>query len=105
MDDAKSSLARRALAVLVFAVVAAVALRVVLGVVATVLWIVAVVVLVIAAFWAVSTLKSAKRARDEKRARSMKRVSAGPLPGAPPQDLVEARMRQIKEQLRDQGRL
>ena len=105
MDDAKPSLARRALAVLVLAVVAVVALRIVLGAISAVLWIVALVALVIAAFWAMSTLKSAKPEPGEKRARSVKPSSAGPLPAAPPQDRVEAQMRQIKAQLRDQGRL
>jgi hypothetical protein len=103
MDPAKPSLARRALALVVLAVVVVVALRIVVGAITAVFWIVALVVLAIAALWAVSTLKSAKRARGE--ARAGRPSSSERLPTAPPEDRVEAQMRQIKEQLRDQGRL
>jgi len=100
MDDAKPSLARRAIAVLVLAIVAVVAIRIVVGVLSAVFWIVAIVVLAIAALWAVTTLKGAKRDRQVKRSSSPKAAAV-----AAPEDRVDAQLAQIREQLRQQGRL
>lgn len=106
MEDAKTtSLTRRALAVLVLVIVAVLAVRIVVGVLSAVFWIVAVVALIIAALWAVATLKGAKRERGEKRERSVKPSPAAQVPAAQEDDLVEAQMRQIQKQLREQGRL
>ena len=92
---------RRALAVLVLAVVAVLALRLaagfVVGVVSAVFWVVVAVVLIVAALWARSTLKSARRQRP------LKRSSAHAV-GAPEEDPVAVEMRRITEQLREQGR-
>jgi Ca2+/Na+ antiporter len=105
MDDAKPSLVRRALAFLVLVVVAVVAVKIVVGVVSAIFWIVAVVALIIAALWAMSTLKSGRRERAKEPQRSVKPAPAARMPVAAPEDRVEAQMRQIKQQLRDQGRL
>jgi len=99
MDDARPSLARRALAALILAVVAVVAFRIVLGAITAVFWIVVVVALIIAGLWAVSTLKSGRRERRVKPS-----ASGGQVAAPPPEDRVEAQMQQIKEQLRRQGR-
>jgi hypothetical protein len=103
--DAKPSLARRAIAALVLVVVAIVAVRMVVGVISAVFWIVALVVLVVAALWAASTLKAGARSRGKARQRDVGPRRADPLPAPPAEDPVEAQMRQIKQQLRDQGRL
>jgi len=103
MDPAKPSLFRRALAILVLVLVAAVAIRLVVGlvvgVISAVLWIFAVAALVAAGLWARSTLKSAKRRRGVKPS-----SSAAELTAAPGEDPVAVEMRRITEQLREQGR-
>src|SRR4051812_19774665 len=105
MDDAKPSLARRALAVLVLVVAAVLAIKLVIGAIAAVLWIVVLVAAIVAGLWAMSTLKSARRRRAERPARGVQRSSARPLPATPPEDRVDAELRRVKEQLREQGRL
>jgi hypothetical protein len=103
MDDAKPSPVRRALAILVLVAVALVALRLAIGAIAAVFWLVAVAALAVAAVWAVGTLKgSGRRKKDDRLDRP---APPGQLPDAPFDDRVEAQMRQIKEQLREQGRL
>ncbi len=102
MDDARPSLARRAVAALVLVVVAVVAVRLVIGVISAVVWIVALVALVIAALWAWSTLRAGKRRRQEKK--TVKPSPAAQVPAPAPEDRVEAEMRKIREQLREQGR-
>lgn len=93
---------KRALAVLVLVIVAIIAIRLavglVVGFVSAILWVVVVAVLVVAALWARSTLKAARRNR------SVKRGSAGQVTAAPAEDPVAAEMRRITEQLREQGR-
>lgn len=92
----------RVLAIVVLIVAAAVALRLaigfVAGVVSALLWIVVLAVLVAGVLWARSTLKSGKRERE------VKRSSAREVSAAPAEDRVEAEMRRISEQLREQGR-
>jgi len=88
----------------VLIVVAILALRLVLGVLSAVFWIVALVVLAIAALWAVSTLRAGSRSRAEKRQRAVNPSRAKGVPAPPAEDPVEAQMRQIKQQLREQGR-
>ena len=94
---------RRVVAVLVLVLVAAVAIRLVVGFVAglvtAVLWIVVIAALVAAALWARSTLKSAKRGRDVEPATPDTSLAA-----APAEDPVAVEMRRITEQLREQGR-
>ena len=99
MNAGRPSLARRALAALVLVVVVIVAIRIVLGVISAVFWIVALVALVLAALWAISTLKSGTRERRVKR-----ESSPGQVRPASPDDRVEAQMREIEQQLREQGR-
>ena len=90
---------KRAIAVLVLLLVAALAVNIVIGLVSSVLWIVVVVALVAAALWARSTLKSAKTNR------TVKPSPAKGLTTAPTaDDRVAAEMRRITEQLREQGR-
>jgi glycerophosphoryl diester phosphodiesterase len=93
---------RRALAILVLVIVAAIALRLALGVVVgvfhAVMWIVIAVALVVAVVWANRTLKSTKKDR------SVKRSSSREVAAAPAEDPIEAEMRKINEQLRQQGR-
>jgi hypothetical protein len=102
MDDAGPSLARRALAVVVLVVVAIVAFRLALGVISAVFWMVAVVALIVAGLWALSTLKSAKSELRDRRAKPLPTRQAPP---ASPDGRVEAQMREIERQLREQGRL
>jgi hypothetical protein len=99
MDDAKPSLTKRALAAVVLVVVAIVALRAVLGFISAIFWLVAIVALLIAGVWAVSTLKAGGRERR------VKRSSATPVAPPSQEDRVDAQLRQLREQLRDQGRL
>jgi FtsZ-interacting cell division protein ZipA len=89
---------KRVIAVLVLLLVAAVAVKLVVGLISTVLWIVAVAALVVAALWARSTLKSAKADRR------VKRSTTKDLTAAPAEDPVAVEMRRITEQLREQGR-
>jgi threonine/homoserine/homoserine lactone efflux protein len=102
MDSAKPSMLARVLAVAVLVLVAVAALRLavgfVVGLVSAVLWILCVAAVVIAALWARSTLKSAKRQRG------LKRASAREVTAAPAEDPVAVEMRRITEQLREQGR-
>jgi predicted membrane protein len=95
MDKPGPSLARRAIAAVVLVVVAIVLFKIVVGFIAAIFWTVAVVVLIVAALWAWATLRSGRR----------KRAPSAQVAAAPPEDLVQAQMRQIKEQLREQGRL
>jgi beta-lactamase regulating signal transducer with metallopeptidase domain len=88
---------KRAIAVLVLLLVAAVAVKLVVGFVSSVLWIVVVVALAVAALWARSTLRSAKASR------TVKPSPAKDLAAAP-EDRVAVEMRRITEQLREQGR-
>lgn len=94
---------RRVLAILVLVLVAAVAIRLfvglVVGVVSAVLWIFAVAALVAAGLWARSTLVSAGRRRAVRPSSSAKELT-----GAPGEDPVAVEMRRITEQLREQGR-
>ena len=94
---------RRVVAVLVLVLVAAVAIRLVVGFVAglvtAVFWIVVIAALVAAGLWARSTLKSGKRRRDVEPA-----PADTPLAAAPAEDPVAVEMRRITEQLREQGR-
>ena len=102
MDSVKPSMLRRVLAVLVLVLVAAVTLRLavglVVGFVSAVFWILVVAASVVAVLWARSTLKSAKRQH------SVKRSSASEVTAAPAEDPVAVEMRRITEQLREQGR-
>ncbi len=95
---------RRVLAVLVLALVAVVAIRLVVGlvvgVVSAVLWILVVAALVAAGLWARSTLKSAKHRHGVTPPSS----SAAELAAAPGEDPAAVEMRRITEQLREQGR-
>jgi hypothetical protein len=75
----------------VLAIVAFVVFRMALGVISAVFWLVAVAVLIVAALWAVKTLRSGRSRRQ--------------VAPPPPEDPVEAQMRKIQQQLRDQGRL
>jgi 4-hydroxybenzoate polyprenyltransferase len=94
---------RKALAILVIVIVAAIALRLALGVVVglvhAVMWIVIIVALVVAVLWANRTLKSSKRDRSVKQ-----RAPGREVAPAPAEDPIEAEMRKITEQLREQGR-
>jgi UPF0716 family protein affecting phage T7 exclusion len=95
-------MAKRVIAVLVLIVVAAIAIRLavglVVGAISAVLWIVVLVALVAGALWARSTLKGAKRKR------AMKRAPGGEVTARPAEDPVAVEMRKITEQLREQGR-
>ena len=86
---------KRALAVLVLVIVAVIAIRIVIGFVSAVLWIVVLAALAIAALWAWSTLKSAKRER------AVKKSPARGVAAAPPEDPVAVEMRRITEELRE----
>ena len=96
-------MARRVLAVLALVLVAVVAIRLVVGLVAgfvsAVLWILVLAALVAAGLWARSTLKSGKRRRSVKPS-----STAAELTAAPGEDPVEVELRRINEQLREQGR-
>jgi hypothetical protein len=89
---------KRVIAVLVLLVVAAVAVKLVVGFIASVLWIIALVALAIAALWAWSTIKSTKANR------TVKPSPTKDLTAAPTEDPVAVEMRRISEQLREQGR-
>ena len=90
---------RRVFAVLVLVLVALVAIRLVVGLVSSVLWIFVVAALVAAGLWARSTLKAAKGRRGVKPPSPAAEVAA-----APGDDRLAAEMRRITEQLREQGR-
>jgi hypothetical protein len=93
---------KRVIAVLVLLIVAVVAIRLAVGVVvglaSAVLWILVVAALVVAALWARSTLKSAKRSRE------VKRSEARGVAAPPAEDPVAVEMRRITEELREQQR-
>jgi hypothetical protein len=89
---------KRVLAVLILVLAAAVAVRLVVGIVHAVLWIAIAVALVAAVLWSRSTLKSAKRER------AVKRGHSGEVTARPGEDPIEVEMRKITEQLREQGR-
>ena len=95
-------MAKRVIAVLVLLVAAVIAIRLavglVVGAISAVFWIVVVVALVAGVLWARSTLKSAKKER------AVKRGSGREVAAAPPEDPIEAEIRRINEQLREQGR-
>ena len=95
-------MARRVIAVLVLIVIAVIAIRLavglVVGAISAVLWIVVLVALVAGALWARSTLKSAKRDRAVKRGRGSE------IAARPAEDPVDAEIRKLTEQLREQGR-
>src|SRR4051812_1596169 len=99
MDDAKPSLARRAIAAVVLVVAAILIFRLVLGFLSAIFWIVAIVVLVIAVLWAVATLRGAGSSRRVKRSST----ASSPLP-ATHEDRVAAEMAKIQQELRDRGR-
>jgi uncharacterized protein (DUF58 family) len=105
MESSGPSFMRRAIAVLVLVIVAAIALRLIVGFLAGVamfvFWVLVIVALVAAGLWARSTLRSAKRGRQE---RKVERSPAPAVPAAPAEDPVAAEMRRITEQLREQGR-
>jgi uncharacterized protein (DUF58 family) len=90
---------KRALAVLVLVIVAVIAIRIVIGFVSAVLWIVVLAALAVAALWAWSTLKSAKRDRAVKKGSPGHEVAA-----APAEDPVAVEMRRITEELRERQR-
>lgn len=56
MDQTRPSLARRALAILILALVAWIVIKVAIGIVAAVFWIVVVVLAIGAVLWAINTL-------------------------------------------------
>ncbi len=56
MDQTRPSLARRALALLILALVAWIVIKLVIGIVAAVFWIVVVVIAIGAVLWAINTL-------------------------------------------------
>ena len=87
---------KRVLAVLVLVIVAVIAIRIVIGFVSAVLWIVVLAALAVAALWAWSTLKSAKRDRAVKKGSPGREVAA-----APAEDPVAVEMRRITEELRE----
>jgi len=87
---------KRVLAVLVLVIVAVIAVRMVIGFVSAVLWIVVLAALAVAALWAWSTLKSAKRDRAVKKGSPGREVAA-----APAEDPVAVEMRRITEELRE----
>jgi uncharacterized protein YqfA (UPF0365 family) len=101
MDDARPSLARRALAAVILVVVAILAVRIVVGFLSAVFWIVALAVLAVAAVWAVTTLKSGARRREKR----VDPVRTAEIPGASHEDRVAAELARLQQQLRDQGRL
>ncbi len=83
---------RKVVAVLVLLIVAIVALRLavglVVGAVHAVLWVAVIVALVVGVLWARRTLTSGPKPKQD----------------LPPEDPVQAEMRRITEQLREQGR-
>jgi uncharacterized SAM-binding protein YcdF (DUF218 family) len=93
---------RRALAILALVLVAALAVRlavgVVVGFVSAVAWILVAAALVAAVLWARSTLKSAERRR------AARRPSPQELTTARGEDPVALEMRRISEQIRTQDR-
>ena len=109
MESERPSLANRAIAIVVLVVVALIAIRLaiglVVGAISAVFWLIVVVAAVIGFFWARGTLRAAKRDRQDRRERTVRKPDSKAVTARPAEDPVEAQMRQIKEQLRDQGRL
>jgi beta-lactamase regulating signal transducer with metallopeptidase domain len=107
MDDDQPSLLRRVIAIAVLVVVAAIALRLVVGFVAgllsALLWILTVVALVVAFFWARAQLNKPRGRKRDRTVEGPGRTRA--VNAAPAEDPVAAEMRKITEQLRDQGRM
>jgi hypothetical protein len=97
MDHERPSFARRAIAAIVLVVVAVLLLRVVIGALSAIFWLVAVVVLIVAALWAVATLKAGRGERRVKPSHAPQ-VTAH-------EDRVSSQMDQIREELRKQGRI
>jgi uncharacterized protein (DUF58 family) len=89
---------KRVIAVLVLVIVAVIAIRIVIGFVSAVLWFVVLAALIVAALWAWSTLKSAKRKR------AVKRSPGREVAAAPAEDPVAVEMRRITEELRERRR-
>jgi hypothetical protein len=100
MESSRSPLLSRIIAIVVLVVIAVIAIRLAIGVVAglvqAVLWIAIVAALVVGALWARRTLKGGKRER---------KVEAAPSRELTYEDKVDAEMRRITEELqRKQGR-
>ena len=87
---------KRVIAVLVLLIVAVIAVRIVIGFISGLLWLAVLAALVVAALWAWSTLKSAKRNRAVKKQSPGREVAA-----APAEDPVAVEMRRITEELRE----
>ncbi len=104
MESERPSLMRRAIAVAVLVIVAAIALKLVIGIVSglivAALWVIVAVALVGGFLWARRTLTSGgkKERRVESRSHS---AAVTPAPG---EDPVDVEIRRINEQLRAQGR-
>ena len=92
---------KRVIAVLVLVIVAVIAVRIVIGFVSGLLWLVVLAALLVAALWAWSTLKSAKRDRADKRDRAVKPSPGREIAAAPAEDPVAVEMRRITEELRE----
>ena len=103
MDQAKPSLARRVLAVVVLVIAAIVLFRIALGFLTAVFWIAVLLVLLVAALWAYSTLKAGRRQGGRAGGRVRGSRSAEPLPLSH-EDRVEAEKRRIQQQLSDRRR-
>jgi hypothetical protein len=101
MKDAKPSLMKTALAVLVLVLAAVVAVRMVVGVLSAVFWIVAVVALIVGAIWATRTLRSAGQGRRERR---VKPASGAQVRAAPAETDIDAQLRRMQQELHDRKR-
>ena len=88
---------KRVIAVLVLVIVAVIAVRIVIGFISGLVWLLILAALAVAALWAWSTLKSAKRDRAVKKSKSPSREVAA----APAEDPVAVEMRRITEELRE----
>ena len=84
---------KRVIAVLVLLLVAIIAIRIVIGFVSGLLWLLVLAALAVAALWAWSTLRSAKRDR------AVKKSPAREVAAAPAEDPVAVEMRRITEEL------
>ncbi len=99
MEESRSPLLSRVIAIVVLVVVAVIAVRLAFGAIAgliqAVLWIGILVALVVAALWARRTLKGGRRQRT---------VEAAPSRELTYEDRVDAEMAKLNEELRRQGR-
>ena len=86
---------KRVIAVVVLVLVAVIALRIVIGFISGLLWLLVLAALAVAALWAFSTLRSAKRDR------AVKKSPAREVAAAPAEDPVAVEMRRITEELRE----